>query len=541
MGFFGLFKKKEKRDSSAQVVEVSIDDELRRLMSNSLQEEVAMNIPAVASGVNFICEKVAELPLRLYKDNLKGKTEEITDDQRLTLINDETGDLLDPYQMKSAVVRDMLLYGAGYIYPVMFGNSCGALRYVAHRYVSWQKNADPIYKDARCLIGERRFFEDEIIRVCRNSRDGITGMGIVEENYDILETAYKQILFENFLVKKGGNKKGFLQAEQRVDQEVIEDTRKKWEEFYANNESTMMIPNNGLKFVPSSNTSVEMQLHESIKRNNELILQILGLSQKVVSGTATPDEYVTAIKTAVIPVCVAFQTALNRGYLLPTERRQYYWQFDLKQLLKGDILKRYQAYSVALKDGWLQKNEVRYEEDYEPYDFNFITLNLSDVLLDVNNKTLYTPNTNQTVQFGKGGITVDEKSVDNGGRRDIMEERNNNHNVHWTKGEHGYFTGSVGSGGGALGGSGGSSGGENKPDKQDERPVDSNGVPYSRPTLWLPKNEYAHVMGTISTHYDSKFKGKSIGMIELEFDDKWAWYRFEIHGFNEYNIFDKEE
>ena len=85
-----------------------------------------------------------------------------------------------------------------------------------------------------------------------------------------------------------------------------------------------------------------------------------------------------------------------------------------------------------------------------------------------------------------------------------------------------------------IGGDDGGSGGE-KP------PVDSDGKEYNRPRLWLPPNEYAHVMSTISTYYKSKFKGKSMGMIELEFDDKWANYYFEIHGFNEYNIFDKEE
>ena len=86
-----------------------------------------------------------------------------------------------------------------------------------------------------------------------------------------------------------------------------------------------------------------------------------------------------------------------------------------------------------------------------------------------------------------------------------------------------------------IGGDGDSDSGGGKP------PVDSDGKEYNRPRLWLPPNEYAHVMSTISTYYKSKFKGKSMCMIELEFDDKWANYYFEIHGFNEYNIFDKEE
>jgi len=432
MGIINRLFRREIRADDAQIVEVQMDDELKRLLGVSISEETAMNIPAVAACVNFICGKIAELPIRLYKDDLSGKAEEVTNDARLGLLNDETGDLLDPFQMKFAVVRDFLLHGSGYLFPEMRGNEFVSLRYVDKRNVQFIKNEDPIFKTARCVIGTRTFFEDEIIRICRNSRDGVTGRGIVDENREILETAYKEILFEKYLVRKGGNKKGFLQTDQRVEQAVIDDIRKKWEEFYANNESTMLVLNNGLKFVESSNTSVEMQLDESIRRNNEMICQLFGLSSRVISGTAGDDEYVTAIKTAVIPVCTAFQAALNKGFLLPSQRKQYYWQFDMKQLLKGDILKRYQAYSTALKDGWLQKDEVRYEEDYEPYGFNFITLSLSDVLLDMDNRVLYTPNTNQAVRLGEGGISLGtqtpdtgQKNVDNGVESGIIEERSN--------------------------------------------------------------------------------------------------------------------
>ena len=439
LGFFDIFRrKKELRSDSVSVTEISVDEELRRILGVKLSADVAMNIPAVAAAVNFIAGKVAELPVRLYCDDLDGKTKEITDDYRLTLLNDDTGDLLDPYQMKAAVVRDMLLFGGGYIYPEIHGNSFVALHYIDRNKISWMKNTDPIYKDARCIIGDHSFFHDEIIRVCRHTKDGVTGFGVPDENADILETAYKEILFEKYLVKKGGNKKGFLQAERKVAQEVLDDIRQKWETFYANNESSMLVLNDGLKFVESSNTSVEMQLNESIKRNNNLILQIFSLSDAVVSGTANDDQYVTAIKTAVIPVIDTFQSALNTGLLLPSEKKRYYWQFDLKKLLKGDILKRYQAYSCALKDGWLQKNEVRYEEDYEPYDFNFITLNLSDVLLDMDNKTLYTPNTNQAVHFGDGnGISLDNPHQD-----DIMEKRDNDESHYKQNPETGKMEGS---------------------------------------------------------------------------------------------------
>ena len=389
--------------------------------------KTALNIPAVSACVDFISGTVARLPIRLYREN-DGKTSEITCDIRLQLLNDSTGDLLDPYQMKKAFVRDYLLSGAGYIFPERRRNEFVSLRYIANDHVTFTKNYDPIYKTALYQIGTRTFYDDEIMRICRNTNDGVTGIGIIEEHPDILNAAYKQIVYERYLVERGGNKKGFIQVDDRVTQEVLDDLKEKWKTLYSSDNSNMMILNKGLKFVENSNTSVEMQLNESKDTNNELICQIFGLSSKVISGTANDDEYISAIKTAVMPVVAAIETALNRSMLLWSEMPDHYFTLDTKELLKGDILKRYQAYQIALHEGFLQVDEVRYEEDKEPFNLNWIKLGLQDVLFDTKNHTIYTPNTNQTVKFGEFSI---DKQNDGG----IIEERG------WVtiKGQHVYI------------------------------------------------------------------------------------------------------
>lgn len=412
MGFLkNLFAKKEYRT----IETVEVDEHLRQIMGLVTDTKTALEIPAVSACVDFISGKIAELPIKLYKES-DGKTTEITDDFRLSLLNDSTGDLLDPYQMKSALVRDYLLHGAGYIFPERNKNEFVSLRYISAENVTVTKNYDPIYKLARYQIGTRTFFDDEIMRICRNTKDGVTGVGIIEEHADILNAAYKQIVYERYLVERGGNKKGFIQVDDKVTQEALDDIKEKWRLLYDSNNSNMMVLNKGLKFVESSNTSVEMQLNESKDTNNELICQMFGLSSKVISGTASDEEYISAIKTAVMPIVSAIQTALNKSMLLWAEKSDHYFILDTKELLKGDILKRYQAYQIALHEGFLQVDEVRYEEDREPFNLNWIKLGLQDVLFDTKNHTIYTPNTNQTVKFGEFSI---DKQNDSG----IMEKR----------------------------------------------------------------------------------------------------------------------
>lgn len=368
--------------------------------TEKITEAEAMNIPSLAACVEFISNKVAELPIKLYCE-CGDETQELTDDKRVSLLNDSTGDLLDCYQLKKAVIRDYLLFGNGYIYPERRRNQIVSLRYIGHNFVSCIKNADPIFKKADFMIYDRKFRDDELIRVLRSSTDGVTGTGIIEEANELLTVIYKTMIFEKYLVVNGGNKKGFLKSARKLSDEAMESLRNAWNKLYSNNGNNMMLLNDGIDFKESSNTSVEMQLNENKKANNDYVCEIFNLSSPVVAGTATDDNYTTAIKTAVMPVIRAFETALNQGLLLESERHTHYFAFDTTELLKGDILKRYQAYQIGLANNFLQADEVRYKEDLKPLGFNFIRLGLQDVLLDPKTNTIYTPNTNQTTMFGQ--------------------------------------------------------------------------------------------------------------------------------------------
>jgi hypothetical protein len=95
-----------------------------------------------------------------------------------------------------------------------------------------------------------------------------------------------------------------------------------------------------------------------------------------------------------MPLLKAIECALNRDLLLEKEKGTFYFTFDTKDLLKGDIETRYRAYSEAVKAGWISKNEIRYLEDMEPIDgLDIISMSLGEVIYDIKNKTYFTPNT----------------------------------------------------------------------------------------------------------------------------------------------------
>ena len=442
MGFFS--RRKEKR-----AAEVQIDDALLCAMlgGEPISKEKALQVPAVSGGIDLIAGVIAGTPIKLYKD-AGGKAEEVKDDPRLKLLNDETGDTLNANEFWRAMIRDYYTGKGGYAYIRRERGKIKSLHYVDEARISIIKNNDAIYKDFDILVDGQRYRPYEFFKVLRNTRDGAEGVPITQESSKLIEVAYRTLIFEGNLIKKGGNKKGFLQSEKKLGAAELAELREGFNRLYSLDTENAIVLNNGLKFQESSNTSVEMQLNENKQTNAREFAKIFHVSPSVMEGQASTEDTASLAKLAAIPLMVTIQCALNRDLLLEREKGKLYWTFDTKELLRGDMGSRFAAYKTALDANFMQIDEVRYAEDLEPLGLNWIKLGLQDVLYDPKTKRIYTPNTNQTGTMGEGTLETGGESAAEplqGGAEDgTMEPRAGGNPNH---GADGRFT--SGSGGGA--------------------------------------------------------------------------------------------
>lgn len=385
MGFFNkIFRK---RDTNTNVTP-PIDDILLQALLNgeTITREKAMTLPAVAGAVDFISNMIACMPVKLYKYK-QGKVEEVTDDTRIRLLNNDTGDTLDAFQFKKAMVEDYLMGKGGYAFIGKNRNEVTGLYYVENIYISFLKNYKPIYKDYMILVEGEQYYPFEFIKLLRKTQDGAEGTGLCVELSKALETAYQTLLYQLGLVKSGGNKKGFLKSQRKLGQDEIDVLKQAWKNLYANNENNVVVLNNGLDFQEASNSSVEMQLNESKKTLQEEINNIFHIQA---------DFYET-FKQAIYPIVKAFETALNRDLLLEKEKGKYFFVFDVKEIIKANITERYSAYKLAKEVGLMTINEMRKEENMNFIEgLDVINVGLGAVLYDTNTHQYYVPNKNET-------------------------------------------------------------------------------------------------------------------------------------------------
>jgi HK97 family phage portal protein len=401
MGWFGLFNKREEQKTEEPIV----DDVLLQALldGETITREKALTLPVVNGAVDFISNSVASMPVKLYKYK-DGKVEAKMDDPRVVLLNGDTGDTLDAFQMKKAMVSDYLLGKGGYCYIKKSRNNVDGLYYVEDRYITIMRVYEPIFKQYEIFVGgfekgnEKQygtFAPYEFIKLLRNTKDGASGVGLTVEVSKALETAYQTLLYQLGMVSIGGNKRGFLKANRKLGQDEITVLKRAWKNLYSNNSENVVVLNNGVEFQDASNSAVETQMNESKRTLQDEINALFHIY---------PNDFERTFKEAIYPIIKAFETALNRDLLLEKEKKNHFFEFDVKEIIRVNIKERYEAYKLAKETGFMTLNEIRRAENMEYIEgLDVVNVGLGAVLYDVNKHIYYTPNTDTVGDIGDEG------------------------------------------------------------------------------------------------------------------------------------------
>lgn len=401
MGLFDIFKRRDtEAPASTPAVTPPVSDVLLQALLNNetITREKALTLPAVSGAVEYISSMIASMPVKLYKTK-DGKVEEIEKDTRVSMLNGDTKDTLDGYQLKKAMVEDYLLGKGGYCYIKKARNEVTGLYYVEDKYIEIWKTYEPLYKTYKILVMGAEYKPYDFIKLLRNTKDGASGIGLTQEISKELETAYQTLIYQLGMVKSGGNKKGFLKAQKRLGQDEIDVLKRAWRNMYANNTDNVVVLNNGLEFQEASNTSVEMQLNESKRTLTDEINSLFHIS----------DDFDMTFKLAIYPIVKAFETALNRDLLLEKEKKNHFFEFDVKEILRASLKERYESYKLAKETGFMTINEIRRAENLNWIEgMDVINVGLGAVLYNTDSHEFFTPNTGETTALGESQSNLDE-------------------------------------------------------------------------------------------------------------------------------------
>ena len=154
----------------------------------------AQEIPAVSACLEYVGNKVALLPLRLYERDGEGKIIEIKNDRRTRLFNIQPSEYFDGFLFKKMLAKDYILYGRCYAYIKRRFNEVEELIYLQPGDVTQNTNTDALNRYVKHWVQGKSIDNINIFSCLRSSTNGGEGRGLLDDNAETLRTAYSELL-----------------------------------------------------------------------------------------------------------------------------------------------------------------------------------------------------------------------------------------------------------------------------------------------------------------------------------------------------------
>lgn len=393
--------------------------------SDMITEVELLKIPAVQAIIEIITGTIAQLPINLYKDNGDGSIEQINDDYRLTLLNDEPNKFQNGYNFKKNMVKNYIIHGKYYIYKNTDRNEIISLHGLNSENVTVRKfYKNGFLSDAELVVsteegeGEEKILGfDEVISILKDSDDGITGKGALYYGNNLLDTVGKQNDFTKGIYENGAMPLGILKSENRLTKSTIERMRESWQNLYggAKNIGKTIILEEGLDYKPVSLNPKDLLLNETKKEALSDLCRLFNIPESLINPSANKygsleQNNIFFLQYTLSPIVSAIETALNKSMLLTEEKKNnLFFAFDTSEVLRTTEKERFEAIKVGLDTGVITMNEARYKLNLKGISDDVMKWSLGAVLYYPETGEMKIPNTGV-------GITKDtnqEESMQN--------------------------------------------------------------------------------------------------------------------------------
>ena len=409
MGIFSWFT----RDKEEEKEKVTLFEEVFGYASDKVTIEDALQIPIVNACVSRVSDVIASTDLRLYKKTDKGR-EEVENDNRVKILNTKVDNgSINNFELKKLIVRDYFLRGHCYFYVKRSGNKVEDIAYLDN--VSISSNSDPFNKLFTIHAYDKTLRSHDTLRITRNTKDGMRGKSIIDEtglHFLLIIKTMERLLTD---AKRGFLPKGMFKMEKNIrDLDAVrEDVRK----MLSDKNSGYIFLNSSISYEPlEKKKDAENEAKANASELNK-IAAMFGVPVSIINGGANEEDKFNFINFTILPLLATIEASLNRDLLLEREQGKYYFAFDTKELLKGNLKERFEAYQIAIKNNIMSMDEVRDLENMPRLNLGFYKFNIADAMYirddekDIN--MLLNVNTNTVMDINRVVKTTNETGIMN--------------------------------------------------------------------------------------------------------------------------------
>lgn len=347
-----------------------------------VDERTALALPAIMQAVRIRALTKAMTPLKLYKKNKSGGSDEVTDDSRAYFMAQKWSD-----QMCGFVGRRTLSYNED-----LLGNGFAYLNWISENELDDRQAIVPIDANQvkmrldndgwlQYAVLDRNGKENPVFRknmlhlpngITFNGLYGVSPLIQAAQPIGTMLAAEKQAAR---YFKNGSKFSGAITHPGNLSKDAQDRLKEDFEQKHvgADNAYKPLFLEEGMNFQKISFDSTELELMAARRWGVEEAARIYNVPPVVLYeyGRATwgnmQEMMIQLVQLSMLPEFVMAEQILNMRMLTPQEiKKGYYWKFLIKGLLRGNLRDQSTWYKDMRNLGALNADEIRAYEELNP-------------------------------------------------------------------------------------------------------------------------------------------------------------------------------
>lgn len=339
--------------------------------------DTALALPILQNCVTLLAESIAQLPLELYRRQDKGQREPAINHPLYDVLRYQPNGFQTPYELRECEQMAVGLRGNSYTFVERGEDgNVTALWPLVNDKVIVCKGDDmlPYYR-----VGTSEPLPMRHIHHVRwVSRNHYVGLSPVELHAEAVGLAQAVRTYTGKSFANGATVSGVIERPREApaikDQGTIDRILDQWGNKYGgmDNAKKVAMLQEGMTFKPISMTNVDADIANILKLSGSDVARIYKIPLPMVNDldkanyNTIEQLLIQFVVFGLLPWVKRHEQSMMRDYLLPQDRREYFIEFNLSGLLRGDQKSRYEAYAIGRQWGWLSVNDIRRLENMPP-------------------------------------------------------------------------------------------------------------------------------------------------------------------------------
>lgn len=340
-------------------------------------ESSALYSSAVFACVRLLAETVASLPLPVYKRMVPRGKERAYNHPLYPLLHDSPNPWTTSYNFRETLQGHLATWGNAFAeidWDMKTGRARALWQLRPDRMKVGKENGQLIYVYTLPDGSVAKLPAFRIWHVPGFGFDGLIGYSPIQMAREAIGLALATEEFGARFFGNGAKPGGVLEHPNKLSQQAKEGLRSSWNEMHQglSNQHRIAILEEGMKYQQVGIPPEDAQFLETRKfQTNEIARffhippHMIGDLERATFGNIEQQSLEFVIYT-LRPWLVRWEQSAHLKLMGPEERQQYFIEFLVEGLLRGDFVSRNQGYATARQWGWMSANDIRELENMNP-------------------------------------------------------------------------------------------------------------------------------------------------------------------------------